>query len=61
MSKVENLQYETDSNDHFTFEIIKNKKFDQFEQFADLTMKFAIEALEFMGYDLAKTKIKECK
>lgn len=61
MSKVENLHYEADSNDHFTFEIIQNKKLDQFEQFADLTIKFAIEALEFMGYDLARTKIKNCK
>ena len=61
MARVDGLHYEAESNDHFTFEIVKGEKYDQFDQFADLTMKFAIEALVFMGYDLAKTKIKNCK
>lgn len=61
MARVEGLHYEADSNDHFTFTIESGKKFDQFDEFADLTMKFAVEALIFMGYDIAKTKIKNCK
>jgi hypothetical protein len=61
MAKVENLHYDENSNDHFTFEIISSTKYHQFEHFADLTIQFAIEALMFMGYDLAKTKVKECK
>ncbi len=61
MAQVEGLTYEKESNDHFTFVIEQNKKYNQFDEFADLTIKFAIEALVFMGYDLAKTKIKNCK
>ena len=60
MARVDDLHYEANSNDHFTFEIIQGEKYDQFDQFADLTIKFAIEALVFIGYDLAKTKIKNC-
>lgn len=61
MSKVKELSYNAESNDHFMFEIIKDEKYNQFDKFADLTMQFAIEALVFMGYDLSKTKIKNCK
>lgn len=61
MARVDELHYETDSNDHFTFKIVQGEKYDQFDQFADLTMKFAIEALVFINYNLAKTKIKNCK
>ena len=61
MAQVEGLTYDRESNDHFTFAIEQSRKYHQFEELADLTMKFAMEALEFMGYDLAKTKIKECR
>lgn len=61
MAQVSGLTYNADSNDHFEFEIIQGQKEQQFAEFANLTMQFAIEALTFMGYDLAKTKIKNCK
>lgn len=61
MSMVEGLTYDAQSNDHFTFDIEQGKKFDQFDHFADLTMKFAIEALHFMGYADECMKIKTCK
>lgn len=61
MARVDGLTYEADSNDHFSFTIERGCKFDQFDGFADLTIKFAMDALVFMGYDLAKTKVKNCK
>ena len=61
MARIDGLTYEENSNDHFTFMIEKGNKFNQFDNFADLAMKFAMDALVFMGYDLAKTKIKNCQ
>jgi len=61
MAQVDGLTYDAQSNDHFTFTIIHGEKYDQFANFADLTMQFAIEALHFMGYTDNRMKIKCCK
>lgn len=61
MAQVDGLTYDAQSNDHFTFTIINGEKYDQFANFADLTMQFAIEALHFMGYTDNRMKIKCCK
>jgi len=61
MANVDGLTYDPQSNDHFTFTIEQGKKFDQFDQFADLAMQFAQDALRFMGYAESSMKIKECR
>lgn len=61
MAQVDGLTYDPQSNDHFTFTIVRGEKTAQFSKFADLTMQFAIEALHFMGYTDDRMKIKVCK
>lgn len=59
MSRVNGLEYDEDSNDHFDYLIEKGNRKNQIINFADEFEKIAIKGLKEIGYTTDEMKIKK--
>ena len=59
MSRIEGLEYDEDSNDHFDYLIEKSNRKNQIIRFADEFEKIAINGFKELGYTTKEMKIKK--
>ena len=61
MSRIEGLEYDEDSNDHFDYLVEKGNHRKQVDKYADRFVEVTIEAFKYIGLTTKDLKIKRYK